>query len=184
MTVLEQIEYINSNLAEGKTITKICESIGIGRTTIRDRFIKSGFIYSKENNSYSTSNDKNITKVINENNITHDSRPKPINNNKNELQSIKEFNNIKNDLTELINNKDELLEMLKDYKNHTNVIDIPMLDINTLPGEMQKNILTKSIKVYKPIYDLFDKLCNQYNSIKKQDLVSLALYEFYLKYKK
>lgn len=185
MQVLEQIDYINSRLSEGETLRDITNDISIARSTLRDRFIKENYIFNKSNNTYSKSNDKSIIKVSNDN-MTHSSssRPKRINNNKKELQSIEEFNNIKSDLTELINNKAELLEMLKDYKNHTNVIDIPMLDINSLPGEMQKDITTKSFKVYKPVYSLFDKLCKDYVSIKKQDIVSLALLEFYNRYKK
>ena len=181
MQVLEQINYINSKLTEGNTITKICGAIGIGRTTIRDRFIKENYIFNKTNNTYNKSDDKSMTKVINE---SAPNKNNTIVNIKNayELQSIKDFNNIKDDMTELINNKDELLEMLKDYKSHTNVTDISQLNINNLPQEMQKDISTKSFKVYTPAFELFDKLCKEYSSIKKQDIVSLALYEFYLKY--
>ena len=40
LDVLEQIEYINKNLLEGNTLTNVCKNIGIGRSTIRDRFKK------------------------------------------------------------------------------------------------------------------------------------------------
>jgi uncharacterized protein YerC len=183
MQVLDQIEHINNKIAEGNTITKICEAIGIGRTTIRDRFIKENYIFDKIKNAYNKSDDKSMIKVINEK-VPHKSNTIVTIKDNKDLQSMDDFNNIKTDLLELIQNKDDLMKMLKDYKNHTNVIDVPQMDINTLPGEMQKDIMTKSLKVYEPIYKLFDDLCSQYNSVKKQDLVSLALYEFYNKYKK
>ena len=64
LNVLEQIDYINNKITEGNTITKICEAIGIGRTTIRDRFIKEGYIFNKIDNIYI--NDKSSAKVNDE----------------------------------------------------------------------------------------------------------------------
>jgi len=74
--------------------------------------------------------------------------------------------------------------MLKYYKNNANIIDVAQLDMNTLPGDVQTDIINKSIKLYAPVQKLYDKVCSQYPSFKKQDMISLALYEFYLKYNK
>ena len=49
---------------------------------------------------------------------------------------------------------------------------------------MQTKIINKSVKVYEKVYQSFDKVCSQFSGIKKQDIISLALYEFYEKYKK
>ena len=38
LDIIEQINYINEKLVEGNTLTNICKSIGIGRSTIRYRF--------------------------------------------------------------------------------------------------------------------------------------------------
>ncbi|WP_257676378.1 DNA-binding protein [Clostridium felsineum] len=172
-----QVSYINEELIKGSTLTKICKSINIGRTTIRDRFIKGGYSFNKEKNQYlKTTNDKNNSKVTHKNNIVSNDNSK----------TIVEFNSIKNDLLELIKNKDDILKIIDDYKKNINnrIIDVPELNINDIPPEMQKNINTRSLKIYDPIYKLFSKLCNKYSSIKKQDLISLALLEFYNKYKK
>lgn len=184
MKVLDQINYINNKLKEGYSLTKTCETIGINRKTISKRFAKENYIFDKAANIYMESNYKSMTKVKSNDNTSHKSNTIVVNKDKKNLQSIQDFNKIKNDLLELINNKHEILQMLKDYKSNTKIIEVPLLDINTLPGEMQKYITTKTIKVYEPIYSLFDELCKNYNSIKKQDLISLALYEFISKYKK
>lgn len=195
LEVQDQVIYINKQLGEGSTLRDIASNLNIARSTLRDRFKKIGYIYNKKLNTYSNSNInneyyKNNTKVIDkepvkkQNTLEIESyKSNTIVSNK-ESQSIKEFNNLKKEVLELINNKDIILEMIKDYKSNTKIIDIPQLDINNLPVEMQKDITTKSIKVYKPIYNLFNKLCEEYSSIKKQDLISLALYEFYIRYKK
>ena len=40
MKLLKQIEYINNKVIEGYELTKICEVIGMGSTTKRDRLIE------------------------------------------------------------------------------------------------------------------------------------------------
>lgn len=96
---------------------------------------------------------------------------------------INEVQTYENKLLELIYNKDEILEMLKNYKGITKVIEHPVLDLNDLPNNLQNVIVNKSIKIYNPVYDLFNEVCDSYKNLKKQDLISLALYEFYEKYK-
>lgn len=193
LEVKDQVNYINKQLDEGDTLREIASNLNIARSTLRDRFKKIGYIYNKKLNKYLKINDeydKNNTKVIKKDPIKKQNtlevesyKSNTIVSNK-ESHGIKEFNNLKKELLDLINNKDIILEMVEGYKSNTKVIDIPQLDINSLPVEMQKDIKTKSIKVYSPIYDLFNNLCEEYSSIKKQDLISLALYEFYIRYKK
>ena len=52
LEVLEQIKYINKSLLEGYTVTGICNYIGIGRSTIRDRFKKVGYEYNEVVNQF------------------------------------------------------------------------------------------------------------------------------------
>ena len=52
LDISEQIDYINKNLKEGSTITNICKSIGVGRSTVRDRFEKAGYKYNNEIKQY------------------------------------------------------------------------------------------------------------------------------------
>lgn len=154
MELLEQVQYFNNLLAEGKTIRDIAEGIGIARSTIRDRFKKIGYKYNKKNNIYTKNTD--ITKISN-NNIKI---------------------NIDDDIKELIKHKDILLELAADYKNRT----ATEININDIPAELKAGVVIKSIKVYTDIAGKFEKICNRYKWIKKQDLYSLALLEFTEKY--
>lgn len=199
LEVLVQLEYINNELVKGNTVTRACEAVGIGRSTISERFIKEGYKFSKISNRYIY--DKNNIKArkkqvpgqmdINDLPKSQSHTGTAVVNKQLDSQDIvkveielQEFKSIKTDILELLEKKNELLEMLKNYESKTNIIDIPQLDINTLPQDLQRDIITKSIKLYNPIYESFDKLCKSYSSIKKQDLVSLALLEFTNKYKK
>ncbi|BDR82584.1 DNA-binding protein [Clostridium tetani] len=159
LNILEQVEYINNSLIDGSTVTKVCRDIGIARSTVGGRFKKEGYYFNNILNRYEL-----------ENNILV-------------LPSQKD-NTINEDLLELIDMKPDLIELIKFYKKNEVAIDMEELNINNIPEELKDNIKNRSIKVYDAIYKLFDELCNSYSSIKKQDLLSLALYEFIEKYKK
>lgn len=51
LEVINQIEFINKEL-EKNNLTEICKKIKISRSTIRERFLKQGYAYSKTQNKY------------------------------------------------------------------------------------------------------------------------------------
>ena len=58
LNLKDQIEFINKNL-ERKTLTEICKEIKISRSTIRERFLKQGYIFDKSKNKYIYSSEAN-----------------------------------------------------------------------------------------------------------------------------
>lgn len=50
--------------------------------------------------------------------------------------------------------------------------------------EVKRDIINKSIRIYEPVYKLFEEICKSYPSYKKQDLISIALLEFCNRHKK
>lgn len=50
--------------------------------------------------------------------------------------------------------------------------------------EVKRDIINKSMKIYEPVYKLFDEVCKSYPNYKKQDLINMALLEFCNRYKK
>ena len=52
LKLIEQVNYINKKLENGETLTNICKSIGIGRSTIRDRFKGISYEYNKTTKQY------------------------------------------------------------------------------------------------------------------------------------
>ena len=51
LDIKEQIDYINQKL-EKETLTNICKEIKISRSTIRERFLKQGYIFDKDQSKY------------------------------------------------------------------------------------------------------------------------------------
>ena len=56
LEVLEQLEYINNLLAEGKSLRVISGNLGMSKTTFRDRFTKIGYIYDSNTSQYTKNN--------------------------------------------------------------------------------------------------------------------------------
>lgn len=181
MNVLDQIAYINKE-TETKSLAKICKDVGINRSTVQRVFEREGYKRDPITSQYAKDN----TIVIQ----SHQSNTLvPLQSQKKAITSIpksdaKVLLKYENDMMELIDNKADLLEMLKYYKNNANIVDIPQLNLEELPKEYKSNIINKSIKVYQPVQELFDEVCNQYSNHKKQDLISLALFQFCKTYKK
>ena len=72
LDVKDQVEYINKKL-ESKTLTEVCKEIKISRSTVRDRFLKQGYIFDKNNNKYGNNYESN-NKSVNENKCKNDTK--------------------------------------------------------------------------------------------------------------
>ena len=172
---LEQIKYINKSLLEGYTLTGICNYIGIGRSTIRDRFKKVGYEYNKTINQYET-----IVEVI-------EAEPEPI---KEAIDPVIQESSNKvvgtdsDILTTIINNYDDnmnkLNEMYNWYKlqSSNKVVETEKLKIDDFEGD----IVVRSYKLYESIQKEFTEFCKINNKYKVQDILSQALKEFLDKY--
>ena len=151
LEVLEQIEYINKSLLEGNTLTNICKSIGIGRSTIRDRFKKVSYEYNKSINQY-----ESIVEIIEAETIAPAGANKPI---KDDIKPvIQQSSNLvvgtdNEILTSLINNYDDmnnkLNEMYNWYKlqSSNKVVQTEKFKVDDFEGD----IVVRSYKLYEPI---------------------------------
>ena len=52
LQISDQINYINNKLLSGLTLTKVCNNIGIARSTVGTRASKLGYIFDKDLNQY------------------------------------------------------------------------------------------------------------------------------------
>ena len=182
LEVLEQIEYINKSLLEGNTLTNVCKTIGIGRSTIRDRFKKVSYEYNKSINQY-----ESIVEIIEAETIAPAGANKPI---KEDIKPvIQQSSNLvvgtdNEILTSLINNYDDmnnkLNEMYNWYKlqSSNKVVQTEKFKVDDFEGD----IVVRSYKLYEPIQKDFLEFCKRNNKYKVQDVLSQALKEFLDKY--
>ncbi|HJF35960.1 MAG TPA: DUF4250 domain-containing protein [Clostridium perfringens] len=180
LEIIEQIEYINNKLIEGNTLTNICKDLGIGRSTIRDRFKKVSYEYNKAINQY-----ESIVEIVEAETVAPN---EPI---KEEIKLVIQQSSNKvvgtdNEiLTSLINNYDDmnnkLNEMYNWYKlqSSNKVVQTEKFKVDDFEGD----IVVRSYKLYEPIQREFLEFCKKNNKYKVQDILSQALKEFLDKYK-
>lgn len=188
LEVLDQITYINNQLENNCSVTSVCKSIGIGRSTVRDRFKKSNFSYSKDSNKYV--HNKYITDVI-QTNIEADngcvsSDIKKENNNnitgviqKDTVTEIinKSDEEIKNNLLDLVNNYDVLKDIIELHRRNTSVIKQQVvIDIEESDSQLA------TLRVNRKVLEQFNEFCKNNKQYKKVDLLSQAMKEFIEKY--
>lgn len=183
LEVLEQIEYINKSLLEGNTLTNICKSIGIGRSTIRDRFKKVSYEYNKAINQY-----ESIVEIVEAGTIAPAEANEPI---KEDIKPvIQQSSNLvvgtdNEILTSLINNYDDmnnkLNEMYNWYKlqSSNKVVQTEKFKVDDFEGD----IVVRSYKLYESIQREFLEFCKRNNKYKVQDILSQFIKEGLEKYK-
>lgn len=183
LEVMEQIEYINKSLLEGNTLTNICKSIGIGRSTIRDRFKKVSYEYNKSINQY-----ESIVEIIEAETIAPAEANEPI---KEDIKPvIQQSSNLvvgtdNEILTSLINNYDDmnnkLNEMYNWYKlqSSNKVVQTEKFKVDDFEGD----IVVRSYKLYEPIQKEFLEFCKKNNKYKVQDILSQFIKEGLEKYR-
>lgn len=166
LEVLEQIKYINRQL-EFKSLRKICESIGIKRKAVNDKFKDVG--YTLVGNQYiATDTD---TKKANNNNS------KTVENTNNISITIEQYNSLEKRIKDI------------EKKLHT-------LSNNDTTNTQQKQNNDKEIKFYKnvsvvrayrvdtEVQQRFKEYCSKNNQYKISDIISTALESFLNEYDK
>ena len=164
---LEQIEYINSQL-DTLSLTKVCQNIGIDRSTVRKRFKSKGWElvdnrYINTDNSTTTSNTKNTTNT-------------KVNNKSNKSNDIKI-------LEDKINSLEAQIKGIMDIINTNNTI-------NTVDTSEHKKYegttVSRNYRINEEVQKEFKLLCNKFTSgtvYTVTDIISLALEDFINKHK-
>ena len=184
LEVMEQIEYINNQLMEGNTLTKLSKSIGIARSTISERFEKVGYKYNGDVKQYESIIEiievvePALNACVNEP-IKEDVKP-----------VIQQSSNLvvgtdNEILTSLINNYDDmnnkLNEMYDWYKlqSSNKVVQTEKFKVDDFEGD----IVVRSYKLYEPIQREFLEFCKRNNKYKVQDILSQFIKDGLEKYK-
>ena len=176
LDVMEQIEYINKSLLNGNTLTNICKSIGIGRSTIRDRFEKVSYKYNKSINQY-----ESIIEIIEAETIAPAGANEPI---KEDIKPvIQQSSNLvvgtdNEILTSLINNYDDmnnkLNEMYNWYKLQSSNKVVEAKTKMDIP-DYNEEVVVRSYKLYISTHKRFTEFCKENNKYKVQDILCYLL---------
>ncbi|MDX5760297.1 hypothetical protein SIK68_18945 [Clostridioides difficile] len=173
LSIPQQIEYINKQLLNNNTLTNICKNIGIGRTTIRDRFKRFGYEFDPKQKLYISiieivkleSSSKVVEGDTSNDNTLVDATNIDVNN------ILSKFNDMNNKLSEVYRGYES--------QSRNKVVGADKLKINDFKG----NTVTRSYKVYEDIQKEFVAFCEANKKYRVQDIISQALKDFMDKYK-
>ena len=168
LNLIDQKDFLNILLEQGKSLTKISSEINISRKAIRDRMSKINHKYDKYTNQFILESnlqkaDAKVDKKID-----------------NELVEIFTDNDLKNNLINLAMLYDKIKNVVdyfddKSLQRYDSIIDSNLRE--KLLNEKDKNVRT-TIRINEEILKDFDIYCNENKEYLKQDLISAALYEF------
>lgn len=180
LDIYKQIDYFNSKMSFGLSQAKICELIGIPKSTWRDRLKKVDYKLDQENKCYRsvTSHTKTNNTIVTPSEIVditklHDNIPSD-----SVTASTLEILQFKNDLLELAQIKKDILntiDIVKKYELEKDIIDI--VDIKIDSNKMTGDIKTRSFKIYSDVLDKFLEFTKKHPDLKQQDILSQFILE-------
>ena len=130
LNLKDQVEFINKNLGS-KTLTEISKEIKISRSTIRERFLKQGYIFDKNKNKYIYSSEA-----------------------KNKAQKENKCNNNTNVLEEKIKALESKIEAIESKLNNKNK-EFNAIEIKKFDGKT----VSRCYRVYEVIHKVFSTFC-------------------------
>lgn len=188
LSIQDQIQYINNQLDQGLKMDQIRSNIGIGEKKLQRHIKDNNYKYDNKTKRYICNMNMlqdpvhseikpseatgEVTKVI-----EHKY-------NMNVLQEVLEPDN-QQKLINMLQMYDKLQDMYKWYEIQQlqdKVVDMdpPEIKVNINNDE----VLTRSFRVYKNIYDKWNNFCKENSNYKVLDLLSMALDEYIEKYQK
>lgn len=166
-SIEEQIEYINSEITEGKSFTQVSKVIGFDESTLRRRFSKEGYIRDKESKLYI-----NTDKVLKDNN-SNDNISKEENIDKRLNRLEEKINIIDKSIDKLMSNKNIVVT-----KNNKEVQGQQVFEIR----KFERGLKQKTERYYGEVSEKLKRLYNKYPHLNKYDILNSLLDEILDKY--
>ena len=188
LPIQDQIQYINNQLDQGLKMDQIRSNIGIAEKKLQRYIKKNNYKYDNKTRRYICNMNMlqdpvhseikpseatgEVTKVI-EHKYNIDILP----------EVLEPDNQQK--LINMLNMYDKLEKMYNWYeiqqlKDHVVDVDPPEIKVNINNDE----VLTRSFRVYKNVYDKWNNFCKENSNYKVLDLFAMALDEYIEKYQK
>lgn len=184
----DQLEILNNLLADGLTVKEIRANLGISEKALQKLIKENGYKYDQRQKKY-ISNTEVVKSNSNSESIEKYTNNKGYQNNTSVTFRSEEYHK----LLEMIKNYDVMAKKLEHMDQiyewyekkilDENVIDIEIPKLEIPDNSEQKEIVTRSFKLYVDVNKDFKNFCNRSN-YKAQDIVSVALREFLDKYDK
>lgn len=182
LDIMEQIEFINSELSTHKTITKVCKVNDLRRQTIADNFKKYGYQFNDNEKQYTKdSNVATIATSVVKTNI------KPIETIKKTTNTNTKDNKYKTLETEIEGLKwqiKDILDQLEKINNTTMATSVATPATSAIDNIDNKETTPRHFRIYTDISKDLTDFMNKNKQYKTQDIISSAIKEYLDKYNK
>ena len=188
LPIQDQIQYINNQLDQGLKMDQIRSNIGIAEKKLQRYIKKNNYKYDNKTRRYICNMNMLQEPVHSEikpseavGEVTKVTEHKY---NMNVLQEVLEPDN-QQKLINMLQMYDKLQDMYNWYeiqqlKDHVVDVDPPEIKVNINNDE----VLTRSFRIYKNVYDKWNNFCKENSNYKVLDLFAMALDEYIEKYQK
>lgn len=212
LDINKQIDYLNTQLKKGISLTVLCKNIGIARSTVGGRVKKQGYIFDKKINQYILENESSNGRAYNKLTVSDmltneksdsnfeskveskNEKITPVSNNltssNNENTSLMLSLSDSDNLSYLLKNIDILKDFIENSKrssspNEVNSLEDIINDIYKFKQE-KRNYKVKSLRIDTDILNDFESIANDLSSkgINQQEFLNFILKSYIDFYKK
>lgn len=165
----EQVQYINDQLVLGLSVTKVCETIGIDRSTVRKRFKKGGYTFNKDLNLYEGDilNGEDVKEIAH----TPNKKPQKVRTIADDMIALGDRVRALEKQMRALENKVDNQEINTGNTTNANTIELELL-------EFDADTVTRAYRLYEDVQKEFKIFCKKHSEYKVQDIISTALVEF------
>lgn len=156
LEVLEQIQYINDNI-EGMSLTKLCEEIGVNRSTLTKRFKAKGYTFNKELNKY-------INEVPTE----------PLKSNVGASEGETDTNTLLN----MIRALEDRVQKLEEQSNQTTTTQQQNNNKKEIRFYKSNDLVVRAYKIDSEVQQRFKAYCEENSQYKVSDIITTAIENF------
>lgn len=162
--VKDIVKVVNEKLKEGLSTVQIEKEMKVGKDTLRKKLNRGNYRYNKELKQYELISNTNMGQgVITQKNIDI---------------TKSEKNNVTDSVITL-SNKDITLSKTELTEEEINILKIIARNYKLIDRkiELEGEVITRSIRTYKNVLDVFASYCKK-NNISQKDSIALALIDF------
>lgn len=162
--VKDIVKVVNEKLKEGLSTAQIEKEMKVGKDTLRKKLNRGNYRYNKELKQYELISNTNMGQgVITQKNIDI---------------TKSEKNNVTDSVITL-SNKDITLSKTELTEEEINILKIIARNYKLIDRkiELEGEVITRSIRTYKNVLDVFASYCKK-NNISQKDSIALALIDF------
>ena len=162
LNIDDKVKYLNNKLAEGQTVTKIREELGIGEKALQRQIKEGGYKYNNKTKNYIKTTSPSTRTTTNENKVVNIV-------NKEDVKYISE-------------NIDLLKEIIENYKNTKAATQSTTGIVVNLISDRHLDTKPRSVRINYFVWEDWKEFCERNKYYSKQDLLSMALKEYMEKY--